>query len=312
MSDTVKLPVVDTLAQSLGFATKRFPTVIKAALLPSLIIYLPMLWIIATTVGGWIEIIPELVEMEGQSSVSDDQAVELFAALAPFYFAMLLLMPLSLLYNAMVAVPLSRAIVLDEKPGFLRLDGIVWRYFFGQILFCLLILGVMLAIFGAAAAAIASLEAAEVPEIAGIAVGLFALLAFVFATIRLSLFMVEIAVSGKFGVRASFRVTRGNVWRLIGFGLLSMIAIIVLSIGLEIVLTAFGALALASNFEAMEAAASTEDIEAIFAALRTMIVSPAGGVFATVYVIYTLFLTGFQMALPAFVYKNLGGGGGQG
>lgn len=235
MSDAVKLPVVDTLAQSLGFAAKRFPTVIKAALLPSLIIYVPILWIMATSLGGLMEMIPDLAEMEGQSTVSDDQAMELFAALAPFYVTMLLLMPLSLLYNATVAVPLSRAIVLDETLGFLRLDGIVWRYFFGQILFGLLILGVMLAIFGAAAAAIASLEAAEVPEIASVAVGLFALIAFLFATIRLSLFMVEIAVSGKFGVRASFKVTRGNVWRLVGYGVLAIIAIIVLSIGKSVV-----------------------------------------------------------------------------
>lgn len=308
MSDVVKLSVIDTLAQSLGFAAKRFPTVVKAALLPSLIIYLPILWITATSLGGLMEMVPELTQMEGQSAVSDEQALEFVGALAPFYLAMMLLMPLSLLYNAMVAVPLSRAIVLDEKPGFLRLDGVVWRYFFGQILFCLLILGVMLATFGAAAAAIASLEAAEAPEIAGVAVGLFALLAFLFVTIRLSLFMVEIAVSGKFGVRASFKVTRGNVWRLVGFGILALIVVIVLSIGFEISFSIFGLLALAGNFNAMEAAAEANDIEAILEAIRGMIISPVGGTFAVVYMVYILFLTGFQTALPAFIYKNLGGG----
>lgn len=308
MSDKTKLPVIDTLTAALGFATKRFPTVVKAALLPSLLIYLPILWITATSFGNMMDMMPGFVEMEGGSTLSDEQALELVGTLAPFYFAMLLLAPLSLLYNAMVAVPLTRAIVLDETPGFLRLDGIVWRYFFGQILFVFLIFGLMLVICGAAAAAIVSLEAAEMPEIAGVGVGLFALLLFLFVVIRLSLFMVEVAVSGKFGVRASFRVTRGNVWRLVGMGLLALLVIIVLSIGIEIILAIFGAFALATNFEAMEAAATTKDIEAVFDALHTMIISPIGGAFAAVYMIYTLFLTGFQMALPAFIYKNLGGG----
>lgn len=228
--------------------------------------------------------------------------------MAPFGLAIMLTLPLSLLYNAMIGVPLSRAIVLGEKPGFFRLDGLVWRYFFGQIVMCLLILGIVLAIFGIAAGTIISFEEAG-NEAGGIAVGLAALLLVIFITVRLSLFMVEVAISGKFGVRAAFRVTRGNVMRLIGAGLLFLGLIIVLQIAFELVFSLVGGIVLAANFNAIEVAAEAADIELMIEAVRGMIVSPVGGVFAGIFAVYTLFIAGLQMAYPALIYRNLGGGG---
>ncbi len=186
---------------------------LKVALLPSLLLYVPILWITATSLSGLMEQLPSLINAEGTGDLSDEQGIELLKAMAPFYFVMLLMLPLSLLYNAMVGVPLSRAIVLDEKPGFFRLDGLVWRYFFGQIIMFFLILGLMLLIFGAAAAAIIALDPEE-NLVGAVMVGLVALFLFIFITVRLSLFMVEVAVNGKFGVRAAFKITRGNVMRL--------------------------------------------------------------------------------------------------
>lgn len=307
MSDKIKLPVIDTLTGALSFAAKRFPTVIKVALLPSLLLYVPIIWIAATSLSGLMDQIPSLTALEETNELSDGQALELFSALAPFYLVMLLLLPLSLLYNAMVGVPLSRAIVLDEKPGFFRLDSLVWRYFFGQIVMFFLILGLMLAILGTAGVAIIAFDPEE-NLAAAVAIGLFALFFFVFVTVRLSLFMVEVAISGKFAVRDAFRVTRGNVMRLIGAGLLFVLLLLAVQIVFELVFYLFGGLALAANFNAIEVAAEAEDLELMIDAIRRMIVSPLGGVFAGVFAVYTLFMTGVQIAFPALIYRNLGGG----
>lgn len=307
MSDKVKLPVIDTLTGALSFAAQRFPTVLKVALLPSLLLYVPILWIAATSLSGLMEQLPLLISAEETGELSDEQALGLFKAMAPFYFAMMLMLPLSLLYNAMVGVPLSRAIVLDEKPGFFRLDGLVWRYFFGQIVMFFLILGLMLVILGAAAAAIIALDPEE--NLAGaVVVGLVALFLFIFVTMRLSLFMVEVAISGKFAVRAAFKVTRGNVMRLIGAGLLFLGLIIIIEIAFELVFYLLGGIALAANFNAIEVATEAEDIDLMIDAVRGMIVSPIGGAFAGIFAIYTLFMAGLQIAFPALIYRNLGGG----
>jgi hypothetical protein len=299
---------MDTLWAALGFAAKRFLTVVKVSALPGLLLYVPILWISMVSLGNMMDLIPELAALEGDSEISSEQAVDVFKALGPFYLVMMLLLPLSLLWSAMVGVPLIRAVVLDEKPGFFRLDGIVWRYFFGQILFFFLIVAIVLATIGLAAGAIAALETAGIHEAAGVGVGFIAFFFSIFVILRLSLFMVEVAVSGKFGVRAAFRVTRGNVWRIIGLGFLALLVLIALSIGGEIALFLFGALALAANLNAIEAASDTGEIALVVEALRNMAVSPVGGIFAALYTAYLLFLNGFQMVLPAFIYKNLGGG----
>lgn len=305
MSDAVKLPVVDTLSQSLGFASKRMLTTFKVSLVPGLLFGIPMAWLMVTVLGKFMEMAPPAPGTEGPSDVPAEEILEIFALIGPLY---LLVMILSCLAMAMIAVPLVRKIVLDEAPGFFRLDGIVWRYFFGFVIYALLNLVVLLAIFGPTAAIIAALEEAQVHEAASVGVGLLAVCLAVLVLVRLSLFMVEIAVSGKFGVRAAFKVTRGNFWRLIGAGLLAFVAMMAVQIVFQILLTLFGVLALASNAEVLEAAGEAEDVAAVFSALKDTFVSPMGGIMGLIYLVYALFILGFQTALPALIYKNLGGG----
>lgn len=312
MSRAAKLPVVDTVFGTFGFAFKRFLTVFKVALLPSIILMGPILYLVLTQLGGLMETIIAFAEATEGSEPSEEDAQALFVSMMPFLGVMMLMLPLQMLYVSMIAVPLHRAIVLDEKPGIFRLDGLVWRYFFGQIVFLLLIVAISLVVFIPMGIGIGLIESSMGEgENAGVlaTVGLFfiGMVLFLFLVIRLSLFMVEISVSGQFGVRAAFAKTSGNVWRIIGAGLLYILLFIGVAIVMEIINYGFIGVALVTHLDALEAAGESEDIAAIFAVLKDMAVSPLGGIYLAVMAVMSLFVTGLEIAFPAMMYRNLGG-----
>jgi hypothetical protein len=205
MARHAKLPVVDTIADTFSFASKRFLTVFKVMLIPSIVLLGPILLVVVTQLGDLMATIVEFAEQaEAGGEPSEEQVEQLVMEILPFYGIILLMMPLQLLYAAMIAVPIHRAIVLDEKPGLFRLDGFVWRYFFGQIVFFLLILAIIVGVFVPMGLGIAALEESGVDEIATIGVVIASLALLVFLLVRLSLFLVEVSVEGKFNVSTSF------------------------------------------------------------------------------------------------------------
>jgi ABC-type multidrug transport system fused ATPase/permease subunit len=305
MSEKVKLQIVDTLGEALSFAWKKLPVIIFVTLIPTVILIGPVFYFVLTQFGDLFSELSTLAQ-SAEGEVDDAQLETIALTILPIYAIFLLMLPLHLLYYAMISVPLNRYIVLSERPGPIRLDRYVWRYFFGQIVFWFLSVGIILGIMGPVVAAIIALkDYGDGGEFATVAIGFFGVGLVIFLLVRLSLFMVEVSINGKFNVRNAFKMTRGNFWRLVGVFLLFIVLFMALSFVFEIVFYGFGALALFSNIGAIEAATETEDIGAIFAALRDMVLSPIGGIFAGIFALYLLFITGLQVAMPAFVYKAL-------
>jgi len=311
MSDAAKMPVVDTVFGTYGFAFKRFLTIVKVALLPSILLMGPILLLVLTQLGGLFETIIAFAETAEGTEPSEEDIKALMMSLMPFVGVMMLMLPLQMLYTSMLAVPLHRAIVLGETPGFFRIDGLVWRYFFGQIIFCFLIVAIVLAVFVPMGLGIGLIEGAlgegqTAGVLATLGLVLISIVLALFLIIRLCLFMVEISVSGQFGVRAAFARTSGNVWRIIGAFLLYLLLFIGVSIVMEIVNYGFLGVALATNLEALETAGDNEDVAAVLMVLKDMVMSPLGGIYIGVMSVFGLFVAGLEIALPAMIYRNLG------
>ena len=129
----------------------------------------------------------------------------------------------ALLASFSIAVNWHRRIILNQKPerfGWVRLNGVVWRYLFGFLLVWI-ILGVIIAAAAASAMLLPTSLADKLGPVAkplgiGLAVllGLFAL----FSWYRLSTWLPAIAIGDKdYSPGTAWRVTRKNLWAFLGF-----------------------------------------------------------------------------------------------
>jgi hypothetical protein len=147
-----------------------------------------------------------------------------FRALPPAAMAVFIAIAVvSLLASFSIAVNWHRRILLNETPrrfGWLRLDGVVWRYIFGF----LVVLVVLAIIGGAIFAALTWLPSALEPKLgpasANVAKVVAALLGLIalFTWYRLSTWLPAIATRNKdYGFGTAWRTTRRNSMRYLGF-----------------------------------------------------------------------------------------------
>jgi hypothetical protein len=140
---------------------------------------------------------------------------------------------------ASIAVNWHRFVLRGEVPeGWqrLRLDGLVWRYFFFGLGIVLLIYLIMLGglfFFGLVAAGLGAISKglAAVVAVVGLLVGLpSALLLFGLAA-RWSMKLVAVALGEiQYSIGDAYRVTAGNTWRLTGLSLLLGVTIIIIAL----------------------------------------------------------------------------------
>ena len=140
-----------------------------------------------------------------------------FKALKPEAMAALAALGVGvILATISVAVNWHRRIVLGETPrrfGWVRLDGVVWRYLFGFI-FVLAVLAIMA---GAAAAAVLMLPGVLEPKVGaaakpiGIALAVLLGLSALFTWYRLSTWLPAIATRDQdYSLKTAWRITRKN------------------------------------------------------------------------------------------------------
>lgn len=306
MSDKAKLPVFDTLVEAFKYPATHFFQVLKVITLPFVMIYGPLL-----VLGWWAldTLLPELATLiESAGETGDDETFEaVFASrgLGALNGLSQLANLAGLLFAAMITVPLTRAIVADETPGLFRLDRAVWWYALGQIVYALVIIGIVLSAMLLAISAVAM--AGEDADLATAGIVVTAVFVCFFVIIRLSVFLPEVAMTGRFGFRASFAMTRGNVWRIVGLVVLLIIAWLMLTMAMMAVFFGVGAVLFGSDIAALGSSAAGGDPELTAAWFKETFVTPAGGLMALIYVIFAVYYTGFSIALPAFMYKALEG-----
>lgn len=306
MSDRAKLPIFDTIGAAFKYPLRHFLQVLKVGILPTLMIYGPIFLLAYWAFDiAWPEIVAAFEETVNLDENADIKGVYVSRGYSTDGGFSGLMQLAGLLFTAMVTVPLTRAIVLAEKPGFFRLDRAVWWYVLGQIVFLLAVVGIILAVAAATAGLIALASSGQENEATTVAIGIGGGLFATYLILRLSLFMPEVAVTGRFGFRASFSMTKGNVWRIVGLGLVTLLALIVLWTLICGVLLGVGALLFGGSIAQIASTAAESDPEIILALLETTLLSPAGGIMGALLVIVSVYSTGFSVALPAYMYKAL-------
>lgn len=303
MSDRAKLPVVDTLGAAFKYPAQHFFHVLKVAFLPMVLFYgafgLLAVWTFDTF---W----PDLVEAFDPMAIeTTEDSVKVSAGINMVNGLSNLMQLVGLLLTAMITVPLTRAIVSEEKPGFLRLDAAVWWYVLAQVVFGLVILAIFLGCLAIFGGLIAITGSGMDLEGAAALIVLIGFVTFLFIVIRLALFLPEVAVTGKFGFRAAWSMTRGNVWRIIGLSFLLLLAMIIAMIVVCAVLFGLGAALFGSSIADIAASNVDGDPQVILAWVKETLISPAGGFMGAVIVVISLYYRGFTIALGAYMYRAL-------
>lgn len=147
-----------------------------------------------------------------------------FKALPPATLGLFIaIAAISLLASFSIAVNWHRRLLLNETPrrlGWVRLDGVVWKYLLGFVML-LIVLGIIGAmIFAAITYLPPALEAQLGPASANVAKAVAALLGLIalFVWYRLSTWLPAIATHDKdYGFGTAWRTTRRNSMRYLGF-----------------------------------------------------------------------------------------------
>jgi hypothetical protein len=304
MSETPKLPIVDTLTAGLIYSGGGYLKILKILALPTLILIIPVLGLTLSFGFGFMrEFAESLRHGQGVPGVVFEEMILQILPLMGLYPLFILG---SLLFYAMVAVPMNRDIVLGEMPGFLRLDRYVWRVFFAQILLILLVIPVVL-LFGLTVGALSALSGGE-PSPALLAPLIFALVAAaIYFLVRISLFLVHVSVTGEFRVREAFGLTRGSFWRLLGTFILMALAVLAFGMIFQTVFYLVGVPGFVGDLSTLDETALEENPLLLLDVLVGFVTGPIGIVLGGLYALYYAFITAFQIAIPAHLYRHLAG-----
>ena len=126
-----------------------------------------------------------------------------------------------------------------------------------------------------------------------------------FFWVRLSLYLPQLAMTADINPNISFQMTRGNVWRIIGLYLLTFIAMFAIMIFALFFFAALFMAAIGFDFSDFASAIEGQDFEALNAWMMETFWGPQGLILAVPYLLLAIYLTGFSLALPAYMYRDL-------
>ena len=227
-----KIPVAQTVAESYRFVFGGLGKVIG-------LIWLP---IIILTVGGYFTMVPYFSGMAGALESGDvSQQGSLLLRELAFEIVMIVLV-------AMIAVAITREILNPvRRPSFLRfalgpaefrvVGGLI-ALFFLMIVFIiiLVIVGLVIgfavsAVLPAAGAAAGSKGAAGI----GAVVGAVGCLGLIYVMVRLGFLLVPaVAMEGGYGLERSWKLTKGNFWRIMAVVLLTLLPILIVTLIIDV------------------------------------------------------------------------------
>lgn len=241
--------------------------------------------ILLVTMGG-----QDLMALEAAANSPDADpaaALQNLAALAPMYA---ILLPAGLAVQAVLAAAVYRAILRPSESsyGYLRLGSDEMRLaVLTLIYFLLTALAVVAVVLVGGIAAGVAYSVMGSPVI-GVALGLFFLGLLFFAAVRLSLAPVMTFAEERITVFESWRLTKGQFWKLVGAYALAIASVVVVLMLATVI------------FMAIAAIAAGGDIAAV-ATIFTPDLSSVGSYFTVPMIAYTI----FGAFLNAFYYAVL-------
>ncbi len=225
-----KIPVTQTVLESYRFVFSGLGTVIG-------LIWLP---IVILTVGGYFTLVPYFSNMAGALDAGDtsQQGVLLLRQAAFEVVAVVLIV--------VIAVAITREILNPmQRPPFLRfaLGPTEFRTIGGFIgLFMLLIVFVVILtvfslVIGLAGNAVLPAAGAAGKGAAGIGVlaGLIGFCVLIYVMARLGFLLVPaVVMEGGFGLERSWRLTKGNFWRIVAVGVATLLPIMIVIVLIDL------------------------------------------------------------------------------
>lgn len=300
--DRTKLPVFETVGSALSYPAQNYLQILKVMVLPFLLLYGPLL---AFLFFRGEDLIGQLIEVTGSIDGPEDLESE---AMQEFFVTFNVLsymgQGISLFYMPLVMVPITRAIVAGEKLGWLHLNRYVGWSILARILFGFILFGVVLVVLLGAALPISIAAAVGAPDGLVAALGVIAALVLIFLLIRLSLYLVDVAVRANLNPMDTFKMTRRNVLRLVGAGILVGFVMIVLSGFVFGALFGIGMGFFGGDFVAL---AGTDDVDwnQLADLSSRMFNSPVVWILLALGLAANVYFQGVGMAFAAYCYKAL-------
>lgn len=227
-----KIPVAQTVAEAYRFTFVHLGKVIG-------LIWLP---IVVLTVGAYFVLVPYYDQMAASMENGD------IAQQGPMMVRMLAFELVGVVLFAVIAVAVTREILSPlKRPAFLRfgLGPAEFRVVGGfvALLALVMVFTIAVVLVGVVAGVIVNALAPGAGQVAATqrvlgVTGLFSLiggLAMLFVLVRLSFLLVPAAViEGKIGLERSWKLTKGNFWRILAIGLATMVPVAAVSLAVNI------------------------------------------------------------------------------
>ncbi len=274
---------------------------------------------------------PEIFEsLEYAAEDPHEMAEALHELMGAYSGSILVSMVASIMFVPALVILTRMAADGVEAPrgiAYLKFGGREVSYILGYILACIVYTIVTVLVFGPALIALGIglfsgvppevfADAATNPEALGEAIeanveggqfgmagvigllfGLIGIILLIWFSLRMTTFLPTIAVENRIALFSSLRMTKGNVWRIVGAILLLLViamgVMIAFYVGVALIVVAFGLLYSALN-----------EVSEILGYV-TIAVGGALGVF--VYLLLIAFAVAMEIAFPAQIYKHLRG-----
>jgi hypothetical protein len=289
-----------TISQSLSFAFKQYPTVLKAAAIPT-ILFMGLLFYYL--LPGMFDSLTSLALLED----SEDPAA-IFSAIGNLMGPILLMTIIGVFYYGVVFAPLLRNILYDEAVGLLRMDSTVLRLAGAMTIIYFIMIAVAFAAMIPIGIVAGIAEASGNSALAGFASLLMVLVlygAIFYIMVRTSLIVPDVAASGRLRISNGWKTSKGNFWGLfVTYLVVYIIAMLVTYAGMILAIIV-GGVGVATNDAFTNLDSETFDVTQMGELISAFSMSPLGIIAFIIYGLATIFSMGAFCAMMGFAYKNL-------
>lgn len=140
----VKLPVASVFGDAFAFSVRNFPTVLRLCLAALVVLALPISGLLYLVVPQLLSSAPPLT-----SDLTPEAILELVSGRSGLWLGLTLLifMASGLLFTGMVLAPLTRLIVLEERPPVFSFNRLLGTFLTAWAVFTALILVLIFSVF---------------------------------------------------------------------------------------------------------------------------------------------------------------------
>lgn len=302
MAEQIKLPVASVFGDALAFSARNYFTVLRLCLAALLVLSLPISGLLYFVIPNLLSSVP---------SFTPDMFPGTFIALTSgafglwFGLTLLIISGCGLLFLGMVLVPLTRLVVLEERPPVFSFNRLLGTFLTAWVVFAsmtFVLISAALATLVLPYGIMSDSGSDITPAWQSLVVTALVFMLVFYTLIRLEWFLIDAVVNGSINLRRSWRLTRHNVWRLIALSLLVALAGSVVT---SIIRTFARPLSLLAEDLPLPDTEATSIFDTIALALDRLAASPLALGAAVLVAMLYCWLIGFSYAVPAFGYRAL-------